>query len=105
MVEATLDSIAQQLETLLREQAALRTDLAAATGGGTLTLGFLAAQQERLPEEIGQIRDDLRVAAAMVQRLDGTMQGLVNEVRAEHGRYDRLDRRIGKLEPRFEPTR
>ncbi len=94
MTEPSLTDIASKLDTLLQ-----RVD--AATGDGKLTLAFIATQQERLLEEMGQIRDDLRVAAAMVQRLDGAMQGLVNEVRAEHGRYDRLERRVAKLEPAF----
>jgi hypothetical protein len=63
-----------------------------------ITLDFLASQQDRILEEIGQVRDDMRVMAAMIQRLDGTVQGLINEVRAEHSRFDRLDRHVRKLE-------
>jgi hypothetical protein len=63
-----------------------------------IPLDFLASQQDRILEEIGQIRDDMRVMAAMIQRLDGTVQGLVSEVRAEHSRFDRRDRRVRKLE-------
>ena len=47
---------------------------------------------------MGQLRDDVRVMAAIVQRLDGTVQGLINEVRAEHSRFERLDRRVRTLE-------
>jgi hypothetical protein len=91
MTEVTLESLARQQERILAA-------LDSATGGGTLTLSFLARQQERLVDEIGQMRDDLRVMAAIVQRLDGTMQGLVNEVRASHAREDRLARRVERLE-------
>lgn len=70
-----------------------------------VTLDFLAEQQVRLlaemramREEMGQMRDDMRLVSAMVQRLDGTMQGLVNEVRASHSRFDRLDRRVRAVE-------
>ena len=63
-----------------------------------ITLEFIAAQQERLPEEMAQVRDDIRVMAAVVQRLDGTVQGLTNEVRASHARFDRLARRVERLE-------
>jgi hypothetical protein len=63
-----------------------------------IPLDFLASQQDRILEEIGQIRDDMRVMAAMIQRLDGTVQGLVSEVRAEHSRFDRRGRRLRKLE-------
>ena len=63
-----------------------------------ITLDFLAQQQARLLEAMGQLRDDIRVMAAIVQRLDGTVQGLINEVRAEHSRFERLDRRVRTLE-------
>jgi hypothetical protein len=33
-----------------------------------------------------------------MQRLDGTVQGLVGEVRALHSRNTRLDRRVERLE-------
>ncbi|MGZ9020984.1 MAG: hypothetical protein ACXW3S_13700 [Rhodoplanes sp.] len=65
-----------------------------------ITLDFLAQQQARLLEAMGQLRDDIRVMAAIVQRLDGTVQGLINEVRAEHSRFERLDRRVRTLEER-----
>lgn len=57
-----------------------------------------AQQQERLIAEQGQMRDDLRVMMAILQRIDGTLAGLVNEIRAEHPRVDRLDRRLRALE-------
>lgn len=70
-----------------------------------ITLEFLASQQVKLLDEaramrseMGQMRDDIRVMAAIVQRLDGTVQGLVSEVRAEHSRHDRLARRVDELE-------
>jgi hypothetical protein len=44
------------------------------------------------------MRDDIRIMAAIVQRLDGTMHGLVNEVRVSHARFDGLDRRLRALE-------
>lgn len=65
-----------------------------------ITLDFLAQQQARLLEAMGQLRDDVRVMTAIVQRLDGTVQGLINEVRAEHSRFERLDRRVRTLEER-----
>ena len=65
-----------------------------------ITLDFLAQQQARLLEAMGQLRDDIRVMAAIVQRLDGTVQGLINEVRAEHSRFEKLDRRVRTLEER-----
>ena len=64
----------------------------------TVTLEFLAERIERVLDEMGQLRDDMRVMSAMIQRLDGTVQGLTNEVRADHARFERLDRRVRKLE-------
>ena len=69
------------------------------TGGGRLSLRFLAEQQRRILDEMREMKDDLRVSTAMVQRLDGTVTGLLNEVRAEHARFDRLDKRLKRLEP------
>ena len=40
-----------------------------------ITLDFLAQQQARLLEAMGQLRVDVRVMAAIVQRLDGTVPG------------------------------
>ena len=70
-----------------------------------VSLEFLAAQMERLlheqrllRQEMDGIRDDVTVLHGMVQRLDGTVQGLVTEVRAMHSRHARPERRVGKLE-------
>lgn len=63
-----------------------------------ITLEFLARQQDRVLEELARTREDMALLVAMVQRLDGTVQGLVAEVRAEHARYNRLDRRVHTLE-------
>ena len=70
-----------------------------------ITLEFLAGQQVKLLDEMramrnemGQMRDDIRVMAAIVQRLDGTVQGLVSEVRASHSRFDRLNQRVQVIE-------
>lgn len=70
-----------------------------------VALDLLASQEVKLLEEaramrseLGQVRDDIRVMAAIVQRLDGTVQELVSEVRVEHSRHDRLSRRVDELE-------
>ena len=73
------------------------------------TLEYLPAQQVRIldelrtvqrrtEEEIASLRDDMRVIMGMMQRFDGAVQGLLTEVRAEHSRYDRLERRVRALE-------
>lgn len=48
--------------------------------------------------EMAQFRDDMRVMTAIVQRLDGTVQGLVSEVRAVHSQIGRFGQRLEKLE-------
>lgn len=64
----------------------------------TVTLEFLATQQERILGELASLRDDVRIMAAIVQRLDGTIAGALNEIRAEHARSDRLSERMRRLE-------
>ena len=40
----------------------------------------------------------MAVMTAILQRLDGTVSGLVNEIRATHAQQSRMDRRIRELE-------
>ncbi len=47
-------------------------------------LSLIARQQAQLLNGMGTLRDDMAVLTAIVQRLDGTMAGLVNEIRATH---------------------
>ena len=63
------------------------------------SLELIFRQQQRVLTEIGSMRADMGVMVAILQRLDGTMAGLVNEVRAMHSRHDRLTRRVEALEP------
>ena len=52
-------------------------------------LSLIARQQEQTLSEMGTLRDDMGVMIAILQRLDGTVSGLVNEVRAMHSRLDK----------------
>ena len=61
-------------------------------------LSLIARQQLQLLSEMGTMRDDLAVAVAILQRLDGTVGGLVSEVRAMHSQHSRLERRVRALE-------
>ena len=70
-----------------------------------ITLDFLAAQQDRILAELAALRDDVRIMSAIVQRLDGTMTGALNEIRAEHARSDRLAERVRRLEDETRPPR
>ena len=47
-----------------------------------IDLAFLARQNERIMADNASMRDELRVQTAMITRLDGTVAGLVQEVRA-----------------------
>jgi sRNA-binding protein len=47
---------------------------------------------------VAGLHDDVQIVSAIVQRLDGTMTGALNEIRAEHARSDRLAERVRRLE-------
>lgn len=47
----------------------------------TVTLAFLAQQQAKIIGELADQRADMAVLLAIVQRMDGTMHGLLGEVR------------------------
>jgi hypothetical protein len=64
----------------------------------TVTLEFLGRQMERLIGDVAVLKDDMNVLTAIVLRLDGTMQGLVQETRALHGQMQRMNQRITRLE-------
>ena len=59
---------------------------------------FLARQMERVINEVGTLRDEMTVHTATITRLDGTVGGLVQEVRAIHSWMARVDDRVRKLE-------
>jgi hypothetical protein len=63
-----------------------------------VTLELLAQLVQRSLDEQGALRDDVAVLTAIVQRIDGTLSGLVNEIRATHTQQSRFDRRLRKLE-------
>ena len=61
-------------------------------------LSLTARQQRQVLAEMGVMRDDMSVMMAILQRLDGTVMGLVNEVRAVHSQHARLTKRVRDLE-------
>lgn len=67
-------------------------------------MGLIAHQQRQLIDQMAILRDDMAVLIAIVQRLDGTVAGLVNEIRATHAQQSRLDRRVRELENKASPT-
>jgi hypothetical protein len=54
--------------------------------------------QAEIREELGSMRDDAAVLLAIVMRIDGTVSGLVKEVRAMHSQHSRLATRVTALE-------
>jgi hypothetical protein len=68
-----------------------------------ITLEFLARQQAKILDEMASFRDDMTVLTAITMRLEGSMTGLITEVRAMHSRHGRLERRVEKLEKAQEP--
>ena len=72
-------------------------------GGDAVTLAFLAQQQAKVINELADQRADMAVLLAIVQRMDGTMHGLLGEVRALHGQIGRFGHRLRELEAKQEP--
>jgi len=64
----------------------------------TITLAFIGETLCRLVNDVGSLRDDMTVLTAIVQRWDGTVSGLVNEIRATHAQQSRLANRVRELE-------
>ena len=63
-----------------------------------INLEFLARQMDRVLTEIGSLRDDMPVLTALALRLDATMTGVQQELRATHGQIQRMNDRVRKLE-------
>lgn len=70
-----------------------------------INLEFLAEQQARILGELADARAerandraDMTVLVAIVQRLDASVQGLTNEVRALHGQIGRFANRLQRIE-------
>ena len=64
----------------------------------SVDLGLVARQQRQIMSDMGSLKDGMGVMMARLMRLDGTMSGLVNEVRAIHSQHSRLSLRVRALE-------
>jgi hypothetical protein len=64
----------------------------------TIDLAYIAGQQHQVLTELGTMRDDAAVLLAIVMRMDGTLTGLVQEIRATHAQHSRLANRVTALE-------
>ncbi|HET6609878.1 MAG TPA: hypothetical protein VFG62_24630 [Rhodopila sp.] len=67
--------------------------------GNPVTLEFLGAQQARIINEMADMRADMGVLLAIVQRLDVTLGGLTGEVRALHGQIGRFRHKLDQMQP------
>jgi len=63
-----------------------------------VNLEFLARQMERVLTEVGSLCDDMSVLTALALRLDATMTGVHQELRATHSQIQRMNDRVRKLE-------
>jgi len=61
-------------------------------------LEFLVRQVERVIADVGSLRDDMSVLTALALRLDATMTGVQQELRATHTQIQRMNDRVRKLE-------
>ncbi len=64
-------------------------------------LTLIARQQRQVLDGMGTLRDDMGVMMAILQRLDGTVSGLFNEIRATHAQQSRLDGGYASLKGRL----
>ncbi len=75
----------------------------------TITLEFLAAQQRRMLDEMAAMRDDIRVLTAivlrhetMLLRLDETLNGMLEQMRAMVAQNARVVDRLRAVEGRVD---
>jgi len=61
-------------------------------------LSFVARQMERLIQDVGSLRDDMRVLTAIVMRLDNSQGAMLQELRETHSQIARMNDRIHSLE-------
>ena len=69
------------------------------------TLAYLRrldSKLDRVISDIGDLRADMEVTAAIVRRMDGTMQGLVGEVRSLAAQQDRQRQKLERLRERVD---
>lgn len=68
-------------------------------------LTFIARKLDQVLIEIANMRDDIIVQTAICQRVDGSIQTLVTEMRAVHRQIARINDRMRKTAAEEEPQR
>ena len=61
-----------------------RSDLG---GDDGVDFGLIVRQQRQTLDQMARMRDDMAVLVAITMRLDGTVSGLVQEIRATHSQH------------------
>ena len=61
-------------------------------------LAYIGRALQRLTTEVASLRDDMHVLTAIVQRLDNSQGRMLEELRAMHSQYSRLNNRVRQLE-------
>ena len=64
----------------------------------TIDLAQIGRALQRLTTEIASLRDDTEVLTAIVLRLDNSQSRVLEELRAMHSQYSRLNNRVRQLE-------
>jgi hypothetical protein len=68
------------------------------TSEPTVDLGYIGQALHRLTAEVASLRDDMHVLTAIVMRLDNSQGRVLEELRAMHSQYSRLNNRVRQLE-------
>jgi hypothetical protein len=68
-----------------------------------ITLEFLGKQLERVIAEQSAARDDLRVLTTIVLRLEGTVNGVLDQPHGMVAQHQRFDARLRRLEEERTP--
>jgi len=68
-----------------------------------VTLEFLGKQLERVIAEQNSTRDDLRVLTTIVLRLEGTVNGVLDQLHAMVSQHQRFDTHLRRLEEQRTP--
>jgi hypothetical protein len=63
-----------------------------------IDLAYIGRALHRLTSEVASLRDDMQVLTAIVLRLDNSQGRMLEELRAMHSQYSRLNNRVRQLE-------
>jgi hypothetical protein len=64
----------------------------------TIDLAYIGRMLQRLTTEVASLRDDMHVLTAIVQRLDNSQGRMLEELRAMHSPYWRVNDRVRQIE-------